>query len=172
MLICIACLLAVVMVFLIHQNPNKGVQCIMFSKNLKTLRKQKGFSQEELASRLHVVRQTISKWEKNLSVPDADTLIRLAEILEVSVSELLGSKIENENGNVTNDVAEQLSRINEQLAMKNRRSRRIWKTIVIILATIFLLSVFIIMFLSVPDLNNSTHNNQPIVNVETIMVDE
>lgn len=117
----------------------------MFSKNLKTLRKQKGFSQEELASRLHVVRQTISKWEKNLSVPDADTLIRLAEILEVSVSELLGSKIENENGNVTNDVAEQLSRINEQLAMKNRRSRRIWKTIVIILATIFLLSVFIIM---------------------------
>ena len=144
----------------------------MFSKNLKTLRKQKGFSQEELASRLHVVRQTISKWEKNLSVPDADTLIRLAEILEASVSELLGSKIENENGNVTNDVAEQLSRINEQLAMKNRRSRRIWKTIVIILATIFLLSVFIIMFLSVPDLNNSTHNNQPIVNVETIMVDE
>ena len=144
----------------------------MFSKNLKTLRKQKGFSQEELASRLHVVRQTISKWEKNLSVPDADTLIRLAEILEVSVSELLGSKIENENGNVTNDVAEQLSRINEQLAMKNRRSRRIWKTIVIILATVFLLSVFIIMFLSVPDLNNSTHNNQPIVNVEIIQADE
>lgn len=147
MLICIACLLAVVMVFLMHQNPNKEVQCIMFSKNLKTLRKQKGFSQEELASRLHVVRQTISKWEKNLSVPDADTLIRLAEILEVSVSELLGSKIENENenGNVTNDVAEQLSRINEQLAMKNRRSRRIWKAIAIILVVFFLISVFIIM---------------------------
>ena len=117
----------------------------MFSKNLKTLRKQKGFSQEELASRLHVVRQTISKWEKNLSVPDADTLIRLAEILEVSVSELLGSKIENENGNVTNDVAEQLSRINEQLAMKNRRSRSIWKAIAIILVVFFLISVFIIM---------------------------
>ena len=47
-----------------------------------------------MAARLHVVRQTISKWEKNLSVPDADTLIRLAEILEVSVSELLGAKIE------------------------------------------------------------------------------
>ena len=69
----------------------------MFSENLKALRKQKGFSQEELATRLHVARQTISKWEKNLSVPDADTLIRLAEILEVSVSELLGEKIENEN---------------------------------------------------------------------------
>ena len=121
------------------------VRCTMFSENLKTLRKQKGFSQEELASRLHVVRQTISKWEKNLSVPDADTLIRLAEILEVSVSELLGSKIETKNGNVTNDVAEQLSRINEQLAIKNRRSRRIWKAIAIILVVFFLISVFIIM---------------------------
>ena len=141
MLICIACLLAVTVVFLMHQNPNKGVQCTMFSENLKTLRKQKGFSQEELASRLHVVRQTISKWEKNLSVPDADTLIRLAEILGVSVSELLGSKIETENGNVTNDVAEQLSRINEQLAIKNRRSRRIWKAIA---AIAIILVVFLI----------------------------
>lgn len=144
----------------------------MFSENLKTLRKQNGFSQEELASKLHVVRQTISKWEKNLSVPDADTLIRLAEILEVSVSELLGSKIETENGNVTNDVAEQLSRINEQLAIKNRHSRRIWKAIAIILAVFFLISVFIIMSLSVPDLNNSIHNNQPIVNEEIIQEDE
>lgn len=147
----------------------------MFSENLKTLRKQKGFSQEELASRLHVVRQTISKWEKNLSVPDADTLIRLAEILGVSVSELLGSKIETENGNVTNDVAEQLSRINEQLAIKNRRSRRIWKAIAaiaIILAVFFLISVFIMMSLSVPALNKTILNNQPLVNEEIIPADE
>lgn len=95
----------------------------MFSENLKTLRKQKGFSQEELAGRLHVVRQTISKWEKNLSVSDADTLIRLAEILEVSVSELLGTNIAKEN--TVGNMAEQLSRINEQLAIRNRRSRRI-----------------------------------------------
>ena len=147
----------------------------MFSENLKTLRKQKGFSQEELASRLHVVRQTISKWEKNLSVPDADTLIRLAEILGVSVSELLGSKIETENGNVTNDVAEQLSRINEQLAIKNRRSRRIWKAIAaiaIILVVFFLISVFTMMSLSVPALNKSIVNNQPLVNEEIIPADE
>ena len=147
----------------------------MFSENLKTLRKQNGFSQEELASRLHVVRQTISKWEKNLSVPDADTLIRLAEILGVSVSELLGSKIETENGNVTNDVAEQLSRINEQLAIKNRRSRRIWKAIAaiaIILVVFFLISGFIMMSLSVPALNKSIVNNQPLVNEEIIPADE
>lgn len=143
----------------------------MFSENLKALRKQKGFSQEELATRLHVARQTISKWEKNLSVPDADTLIRLAEVLEVSVSELLGEKIENEN--VTSDVAAQLSRINEQLAIKNRRSRRIWKIIAVILAVIVLVNIFIAIFFSVPNLDNSTQNNQPIVTTdETEIVDE
>ena len=81
-----------------------------------------------------------------MSVPDADTLIRLAEILEVSVSELLGTKIENEN--VASDVAEQLSRINEQLAIKNRRSRRIWKIVAIILAVIVLVNIFIAVFFS------------------------
>ena len=131
----------------------------MFGENLKTLRKQKGFSQEELATRLHVVRQTISKWEKNLSVPDADTLIRLAEILEVSVSELLGAKIESEN--TASDVAEQLSRINEQLAIKNRRSRRIWKIVAIILAAIVLINIFIAVFFSVPNLNEGNQSNQP-----------
>lgn len=129
----------------------------MFGENLKTLRKQKGFSQEELATRLHVVRQTISKWEKNLSVPDADTLIRLAETLEVSVSELLGAKIENEN--TASDVAEQLSRINEQLAIKNRRSRRIWKIVAIILAAIVLINIFIAVFFSVPNLNEGNQSS-------------
>ena len=142
----------------------------MFSENLKALRKQKGFSQEELAARLHVARQTISKWEKNLSVPDAVTLIRLAEILEVSVSELLGEKIKNEN--VTSDVAAQLSRIKEQLAIKNRRSRRIWKIIVIILAAIVLINIFIAIFFSIPNLDNDTQNNPPVVTDETIIVDE
>ena len=132
----------------------------MFGENLKTLRKQKGFSQEELATRLHVVRQTISKWEKNLSVPDADLLIRLAEILEVSVSELLGAKIKKEN-NTTDAFAEQLSRINEQLAIKNRRSRRIWKIVTIILAAIVLINIFIAVFFSVPNLNEGIQSNQP-----------
>lgn len=142
----------------------------MFGENLKTLRKQKGFSQEELATRLHVVRQTISKWEKNLSVPDADTLIRLAEILEVSVSELLGAKIENEN--TASDVAEQLSRINEQLAIKNRRSRRIWKIVAIILAAIILINIFIAVFFSVPTLNEGIKSNQPEIIDQTQIIEE
>ena len=142
----------------------------MFGENLKTLRKQKGFTQEELATRLHVVRQTISKWEKNLSVPDADTLIRLAEILEVSVSELLGAKIENEN--TASDVAEQLSRINEQLAIKNRRSRRIWKIVAIILAAIILINIFIAVFFSVPTLNEGIQSNQPEIIDQTQIIEE
>ena len=142
----------------------------MFGENLKTLRKQKGFSQEELATRLHVVRQTISKWEKNLSVPDADTLIRLAEILEVSVSELLGAKIENEN--TASDVAEQLSRINEQLAIKNRRSRRIWKIVAIILAAIVLINILIAVLFSVPNFNEGIQSNHPEITDQTQIIEE
>lgn len=115
-----------------------------------------------------MVRQTVSKWEKGLSVPDADTLIRLAEVLEVSVSELLGAKIENENAA---DVAEQLSRINEQLAIRNRRSRRIWKAIAIILATIVVINaVAIILFNVSIDSGGVTENDPPQVSDEVIEV--
>ena len=57
----------------------------MLGENIRALRKARGLSQQELAERLHVVRQTVSKWEQGLSVPDADMLVRLAECLEVSV---------------------------------------------------------------------------------------
>ena len=137
---------------------------------IRYLRERRHLTQRELAERLNVSDKTISKWEKNLSVPDADTLIRLAEILEVYVSELLGTKIENEN--VASDVAEQLSRINEQLAIKNRRSRRIWKIVAIILAVIVLVNIFIAVFFSVPDLNSNTQNNPLAISDETISIDE
>ena len=55
----------------------------MLGENIRALRKARGLSQQELAERLHVVRQTVSKWEQGLSVPDADMLVRLAECLEV-----------------------------------------------------------------------------------------
>ena len=63
----------------------------MLNENIKALRKTKGLTQEELAIRINVVRQTVSKWEKGLSVPDADMLQRIAEVLEVDTSQLLGS---------------------------------------------------------------------------------
>ncbi len=106
----------------------------MLNENIKALRKTKGLTQDELAIRLNVVRQTVSKWEKGLSVPDAEMLQRIAEVFEVNVSQLLGTPI-NQNENI-DVIAEQLSRINEQLVVKNNRSRKIWKTIGIILAII------------------------------------
>ena len=106
----------------------------MLNENIKALRKTKGLTQDELAIRLNVVRQTVSKWEKGLSVPDAEMLQRIAEVFEVNVSQLLGAPI-NQNENI-DVLAEQLSRINEQLVVKNNRSRKIWKTIGIILAII------------------------------------
>ena len=106
----------------------------MLNENIKALRKTKGLTQDELAIRLNVVRQTVSKCEKGLSVPDAEMLQRIAEVFEVNVSQLLGAPI-NQNENI-DVIAEQLSRINEQLVVKNNRSRKIWKTIGIILAII------------------------------------
>ncbi len=115
----------------------------MLGENLKTLRKEKGFTQEALAAKLNVVRQTLSKWEKGLSVPDAEMLKQIAEILEVDVSQLLGADIIKEENK--NEVAEQLARINEQLVIKNNRFRKIWKTIGIVLATLAVLFTLIIV---------------------------
>ena len=106
----------------------------MLNENIKTLRKNKGITQDELASRLNVVRQTVSKWEKGLSVPDAETLQKMAEVFDADVRQLLGVSIkQNENVDV---IAEQLSRINEQLVVKNNRARKIWKAICIVVAII------------------------------------
>ena len=113
----------------------------MLSDNIRTVRKNRGFTQEDLASRLHVTRQTISKWEKGLSVPDAEMLSRLADELEVSVSELLGAKIETEAEE--NAIVEQLSRLNEQMAIRNRRSRRMFKVLGVVLAVIIIVPVMI-----------------------------
>lgn len=108
----------------------------MLNENIRTIRKNKGYTQEELATRLHVTRQTISKWEKGYSVPDAAMLSDMAEVLEVTVAELLGTgKIDPEQADA---VVEQLSRINEQLAVKNRRSKRIWKGIIIAAVLFFI----------------------------------
>lgn len=120
----------------------------MFQDNLKTLRKNKGYTQEELASRLKVVRQTVSKWEKGLSVPDAEMLLKIAEEFEVSVSGLLGAKIEDEQNK--SDVAEQLARINEQLAIKNRRAKRIWKVVGVIAVVYIVLYLLAFYALGMP----------------------
>lgn len=111
----------------------------MLGETIVTLRKKQGLSQQELADRLHVVRQTISKWEKNLSVPDADALVRLADALDVNVPQLLGETVTEDAK--PSDVAAALSRINEQLAVQNRRRSRIWKTVAWVLGILLLINV-------------------------------
>ena len=95
----------------------------MLKDNLKILRKNKGLSQEELSIKLHVVRQTVSKWESGLSVPDAEMLMTISEILETPVSEILGESIEEKEKNDLKVISEKLEVINEQLAMKQKQKR-------------------------------------------------
>lgn len=91
----------------------------MFSENLKTMRKEKGLSQEALAEKLNVVRQTISKWEKGLSIPDGDMLIKISQVLEIPVETLLGTNITLENRDAVNQVI-QFQVINSLLENSNR----------------------------------------------------
>ena len=115
----------------------------MLGDNIKILRRNKGFTQEELAVKLNVVRQTVSKWEKGLSVPDAEMLQKIADILEVDMKQLLGAEIEMEKNN--NEIVEQLAKINEQLIIKNRRAKRIWKIVGIILIIVVVLNSLLIV---------------------------
>ena len=107
----------------------------MLSNNLKIFRKWKGLTQENVAEALNVVRQTISKWEKGISVPDADMLIRLAEVLDVSVSELIGSDVADEKNE--DMIAVELARVVEQLASRNRRSKKVLIFLIILLLFLF-----------------------------------
>ena len=116
----------------------------MFSENLKAMRKAKGYTQEELAIKLNVTRQTIKKRKKGLSVPDVDFLFKIADVLETNVGTLLGGAIMDEVNKDT--VAEQLAKISEQLAIKNRRSKRIWKIVGIVLLTILALNLLLAIF--------------------------
>ncbi len=106
----------------------------MLGENIKILRKQKGYSQETLAQQLNVVRQTVSKWEKGISVPDAEMLNSLSELFEVPVSTLLGSTIEDtpkETDAKMDEIAKQLAILNEQLANQAIRKKKTAKRIVI-----------------------------------------
>lgn len=95
----------------------------MLNENIKKLRNAKGLSQEELANELNIVRQTLSKWEQGLSVPDADMLIKLSACLGVSPSMLLGDEI-SDAGESMADLAEKLEKENAVLARRNERNRR------------------------------------------------
>ena len=96
----------------------------MLNENIKTIRKSKGLSQEELAVKLNVVRQTISKWEQGLSVPDSDMLISISEALDTPVSTLLGETVNEPEADDLKAISEKLEIINLQLAQRKASRRK------------------------------------------------
>ena len=97
----------------------------MLKENIKSLRKSKGLSQEELAIKLNVVRQTISKWEQGLSVPDAEMLISISELFETPVNTLLGENISEKEVNDLKAISEKLEIINLQLSQRKKEKQKI-----------------------------------------------
>lgn len=104
----------------------------MLKHNIKALREAKGLSQEELATKLHAVRQTVSKWERGLSVPDAEMLVRMSEIFDTPVSTLLGEDVPETSVSVPETgadtmraISEKLENINLQLSRRKQQTRKI-----------------------------------------------
>ena len=97
----------------------------VLSENIRAIRKAKGLSQEELAIKLNVVRQTISKWEQGLSVPDSDLLIAIAQALETPVSTLLGETVTEPEADDLAAIAQKLERINVRLARQKAQRRKL-----------------------------------------------
>ena len=119
----------------------------MLNENLKAIRKSKGLSQEELAVKLNVVRQTVSKWEQGLSVPDADMLIMISETLETPVNVLLGETITEQKADDLKVISEKLEVINLQLAQRKQSQRKAlhWMFIVMSIAIILIAGCLIVL---------------------------
>lgn len=117
----------------------------MLSQNLKTIRKSKGLSQQELAVKLNVVRQTISKWEQGLSVPDSEMLISISEVLETPVSTLLGENVVVPEADTLKAISEKLEVINLQMAQKKNTRRKIIHWSLIGLCAI-IMAIFVVLY--------------------------
>ena len=122
----------------------------MLSENIKTLRKAKGLSQEELAVKLNVVRQTISKWEQGRSVPDSELLLALSEALETPVSTLLGEAVTEPEADDLKSISQKLEVINLQLSKRQQLWRKIAHWLFIFLAVIIVLITVVLFSLSSP----------------------
>ncbi|MCI8345167.1 MAG: helix-turn-helix transcriptional regulator [Clostridia bacterium] len=118
----------------------------MLKENIKSIRKSKGLSQEELAIKLNVVRQTISKWEQGLSVPDSEMLVSISEVFETPVSTLLGENISESKVDDLKAISEKLEIINLQLLKRNNAKRKMIHWILILLSAIIMI-IFISLFL-------------------------
>ncbi len=122
----------------------------MLNENIKAIRKSKGLSQQELAVKLSVVRQTISKWEQGLSVPDSDMLISISEVFETPVSTLLGENIMESQMDDLKAISEKLEVINLQLAQRKITRKRILHWLLISLCVVITATFAILLTLESP----------------------
>ena len=122
----------------------------MLNENIKTIRKSKGLSQEELAIKLNVVRQTVSKWENGLSVPDSDMLIFLSEALETPVSTLLGETVAVSKVDDLKTISEKLEMINLQLAQRKTARRKTFHWLLIALCAVIVTIFAVLVVLNSP----------------------
>ena len=125
----------------------------MLKENIKSIRKSKGLSQEELAIKLNVVRQTISKWEQGLSVPDAEMLITISEVLETPVSTLLGENISETKVDDLKAISEKLEIINLQLSQRKNERRKIVHWLLVSLCIVMIIVFISLILLNSPYLN-------------------
>ena len=122
----------------------------MLNENIKTIRKSKGLSQEELAVKLNVVRQTVSKWEQGLSVPDSDMLISISEALGTPVSTLLGEAVTEAEADDLKAISEKLEVINLQLAQTQTARRKMLHWLFISLCAVIVIIFAVLMVLNSP----------------------
>ncbi len=122
----------------------------MLSKNIKNCRKSKGLSQDELAVKLNVVRQTVSKWERGLSVPDSEMLINLSNVFEIPVSTLVGETIEESKSDDLKVISEKLEVINLQLAKREKTRRRVWHYVFGAAAAVMIIIMVLIVVVGSP----------------------
>ena len=140
----------------------------MLSNNLKRIRKSKGLSQEELAIKLNVVRQTVSKWENGLSVPDSDMLITLADELDTSVNVLLGETVTESMTDDLKVISKKLEVINLQLAKRNMVKIKTIRLILIALCA-FIVLVFIALTIMQSSYLRWNYNNPELAVAGTIL---
>ncbi len=125
----------------------------MLKENIKAIRKSKGLSQEELSIKLNVVRQTISKWEKGLSVPDSEMLISISKVLETPVSVLLGETISDAKVDDIKVISEKLEIINLQLSQRKNSRRKTLHWLLILLCAIIIITFIALILLDSPYLS-------------------
>ena len=122
----------------------------MLNENIKAIRKAKGLSQQELAVKLNIVRQTVSKWEQGLSVPDADLLIALSQALETPVSTLLGETVMESEADRLQAISEKLEVINLQLAQRKTKRRAIIRWLLISICAMILVMFAALIIVNSP----------------------